>query len=339
MAALRISLRLAGGGLLLLLVVALWLGMTPLPQPLATTSRPEWIGPVHVVDVVAGTVMRAQALRIEDGRITARVPADTLPPAQRAAMLDMDGAYVLPGLWDMHALLIRYAPALDHPLHLAHGVTRIRNILNCAVDGTLDLYPCQGEKRAWNAAVADGSMHGPIIMESGSFPINGPEWRVPGQPAVFDAATPERAAEMVRLVAADPNRPDHLKTYDFIPRDSYFALVAEGLAHGIRTNGHVPAGVRVAEAVAAGHQAIAHARVLPIGCSSAEDQIMAMRIARVPRHEWMALALDAFDPERCAALWTQLKDAGTFISRPWSPAGTRRRRGSPRCWPIRTCRG
>jgi hypothetical protein len=308
------SVRLAGGGLLLLLVVALWLGLTPLPHPSATTTWPAWIGPVQVVDVVTGTVIRAQALHIEDGRITAMVPADALDPAQRAAMLDMDGAYVVPGLWDMHALLIRYAPALDHPLHLAHGVTRIRNILNCAVDGTLDLYPCQGEKRAWKAAVADGELHGPIIMESGSFPINGPEWRVQGQPEVFDAATPERARAMVRLVAADPNRPDHLKTYDLIPRDSYFALVAEGLAHGIRTNGHVPAGVRVAEAVAAGHQAIAHARVLPIGCSSAEDRIMEMRAARSPRHEWMALALDTFDPERCATLWAQMRDAGTFIS-------------------------
>lgn len=52
------------------------MGLTPLPHPAPTTTRPEWIGPVHVVNVVAGTVNRAQALRVEDGRITAMVPAD-----------------------------------------------------------------------------------------------------------------------------------------------------------------------------------------------------------------------------------------------------------------------
>lgn len=294
--------------------VLLYLALTPLPPPANTFTRPTWVGPVQVVDVEAGAVLPDRAIRIADGRIAAIVPVDTLDPEARAALTDVGSAHVMSGLWDMHALSIRYAPALDYPLHLAHGVTRLRNILNCAAEGTFELFPCQSDKRAWNAAVTAGTLAGPVIMESGSFPLNGPGRRPSALPEVFDAATPEQARDMVRLVAADPLRPEHLKAYDHLPRDSYFALVAEGQRHGMRTNGHVPVAVRVGEAVEAGHQAVAHARVLPIGCSGREDEIMALRTARAPRLDWMRLALETYDPAVCAALWARMAAAGTFIS-------------------------
>ncbi len=301
--------------LLAVLVAAiLYLALTPLAPPRVGFATPAWIGPVQVVDAVAETVLADRAIRVEAGRIAAVVPVAELTDAERAALHRPGGSHVISGLWDMHALSIRYAPALDYPLHLAHGVTRLRNILNCAAEGSFELFPCQSDKRAWNAAVADGTLAGPVIMESGSFPLNGPGRRPSAMPEVFDAATPEQVQALVGLIAADPFRPEHLKAYDHLPRDSYFALVEEGLRHGLRTNGHVPVSVRVEEAVAAGHQAIAHARVLPIGCSGREDEIMALRTARAPRLDWMRLAIDTYDPAVCANLWARMAAAGTFIS-------------------------
>lgn len=308
------SLQVLGLTVAVLAGAVFYFAVTPLPRPDIPHTSPVWIGPVHVVDVADGTVHPDQVLRIEGGRIADILPAEGMDPSIGGGLLNMGGAYVVPGLWDMHALLIRYAPALDYPLHLAHGVTRVRNILNCAVTGAVELYPCQPEKRVWNAAVASGGMVGPLVMESGSYPINGPAWKVDGQPDVFDAATPDRTREMVRLISADPDRPDHLKAYDDIPRESYFALVEEGLANGIRTNGHVPLSVSLTEAVEAGHQAIAHARTLPIACTDAEAEIMAMRVAGTPRSQWMALALDRFSRDRCAGPLAAMRAHGTFLS-------------------------
>lgn len=306
--------KLICGMLGLAMAVIIYLASVPLRLLEIGFSVPQWVGPVQVVDVAAGTVLPDRALHIKAGRIAAIVPVSELDGETRRSLTDVGGAHAMPGLWDMHALSIRYAPAMDYPLHLAHGVTRLRNILNCAHEGSFELFPCQSDKRAWNAAVASGTLAGPVIMESGSFPLNGPGRRPSGLPEAFDAATPEQARELVRTMAADPDRPEHLKAYDHLPRDSYFALVEEGLRHGMRTNGHVPVTVRVAEAVDAGHQAIAHARVLPVGCSSREEDIMALRAARARQTDWMRLALDTHDPAVCAALWARMAARGTFIS-------------------------
>jgi imidazolonepropionase-like amidohydrolase len=144
--------------------------------------------------------------------------------------------------------------------------------------------------------------------------VNGPANRHRDTPQSFAAATPEEARALVREVARDPLRPDHIKTYDALPRASFFALMDEARRRGIEVSGHVPVSVGAAEASAAGMKAIAHARVLPIACSSSEAEIIRLRSARRPAAEWMRLALASQDPAKCAGLWRLLKAHGTFVS-------------------------
>jgi len=314
---LKTGIRLLGVLILLLLgmvgAAILWAG-TPLPLPGNRHATPRWIGPVHVVDVLSGTVHPDQVLRIEEGRIAEILPADVLDPLVRRDLVDVGGAYVVPGLWDMHAIPLRYAPSLDFPLHLAHGVTRLRAILNCRQEEKVELHPCQSDKARWSAAIRRGDLSGPIIMGSGSYPITGSSPRLMPGADLFAAATPEQARATVRRIAAQAHRPDHLKTYDGLPRDSYFALMDEARRLGIEVSGHVPAALRLREAATAGHKAIAHARILPIACSSREADIADLRRNRAPQAEWMALALDHADPDGCRALWADLAVQGTFIS-------------------------
>jgi hypothetical protein len=291
-----------------------YLAVTPLPRPGAAFERPAWIGPLQVVDLETGHIAADRALRIESGRIAAIVGMGELSSEERRGLADTGGGFVMPGLWDMHAVLTRYAPSLEHPLYLARGVTRLRNILNCPREGPVNLYPCQSHKQLWNSEVRAGRLVGPLVMGSGSFPVTGPAQRHRDTPESFAAATPEQARELVRGLAQEPLRPDHIKTYDGMPRDSFFALMDEARRQGVEVSGHVPSAVSVAEASSAGLKSVAHARVLPIGCSSREAELMRLRAAGRPSSEWMRLALDSHEPMRCAELWRLLVANGTFVS-------------------------
>ncbi len=292
----------------------LYLAATPLPRSNSTFHTPRWIAPVTIVDVEAAATLDDQALEILDGRIQSIIPASQVPDDARPALFDAAKAYVVPGLWDMHALLTRYAPSIDHPLYVAHGVTRVRNILNCPVEGRVNLHPCHSDKSAWNAEVSRGELVGPIIMGSGSYPIAGPSERHRDAPKDFGAATAAEARGLVRLLAATQGRSDHIKTYDGLSRTSFFALMDEARRAAIEVSGHVPSAISLQEAAAAGFRAVAHARVLPIACSSREAEIMRLRTANAPAVHWMEIALGSYDPSKCRAVWATLREYGTFLS-------------------------
>lgn len=287
------------GGALLALAASVGLAFLPLPAPSAPFEAPEWIGPVHVVDPAAESVLRDRAIRIVDGRIVAVVPAAGLGERERAVLAEAPGPFATPALWDMHAVLTRHADTLELPLQMAHGVTRLRSILNCPHEGRAGLYACQSDKRRWNESIRAGSAAGALTMLSGSHPIE----RLDAPPEAW-----------VNALMRDPDRPDQLKTYDGLPREDFLALLAAARRKGLEVSGHVPAAVPVGEAASAGLRVIAHARVLPIACSSAEPEIMALRGRRGPAVEWMRLALEHFSRPRCEALWRTLRDHGTLIS-------------------------
>ena len=306
--------RIAAGVGAAALLFVVFLAATPLPRQPAAFTRLEWIGPLNVVDAETGTVAPRRALRMEGKRIAAIVPFDALPAEARARLTDGGGAFAVAGLWDMHSVLTRYAPSIEHPLYLAHGVTRLRNVINCPSEGAANLYPCQSHKARWNSHVHAGKLAGPLVMGSGSYPVNGPAKRHRDTPASFAVGSPKGARALVRELARQPHRPDHIKTYDRLPRASFFALMGEARRRGIEVSGHVPVSVSAAEASAAGLKAIAHARILPIACSSREAEIIRLRSAGRPAAEWMRIALASQDPAKCAAFWRLLKANGTFVS-------------------------
>lgn len=305
---------LKGLGLLLLAALAfgVWLAATPLPRTAPRFATPGLLGPVTVVDVQTGRLIPDQAIAIHSGRIRSIVPVAALGSAERRSLVATGGVFAMPGLWDMHAVLTRYAPATEHPVHLAHGVTRLRTIVSCPGAQAVNLHPCPSNKAAWNGDIKAGAMMGPIVMGSGTYPVAGPAHAHPDAPEAASGATPAQARELVRAFSG--GRADHIKTYDGLPRASFFALMDEARRRGVEVSGHVPAAVSVAEAAASGFKAIAHARALPIGCSSREAEIMRLRAGGAPAARWMRIALASQNPAKCASLWATLRRHGSFVS-------------------------
>lgn len=277
-------------------------------------STPRWIGPVSVVDLERGVIQPDLVMHIENGRLLALIPDHMLSDAAKAVLIPAPGPYATAGLWDMHGALTRYAPKVEYPAQLAYGVTRIRSIVSCPKEGAHNVHPCVADVSRWNDAGRSGDIAGPIVMGTGSFPMNGAQRQHADLPPSAAMGSADEARRFVREFNAQTVRPAHIKSYDGLPRDSFLALLDEAKQVGIEVSGHVPVAVPVAAAARAGLKALAHARSLPIGCSSQEEQIIRLRIDKVPRLEWMKRALETQDETVCNQLWRTLKAHGTYVS-------------------------
>jgi len=209
---------------------------------------------VNVVDVESGTVRADRTVVIEADRIRA---ITTTPPAG-ARTIDARGAYMIPGLWDMHVHLgMGGRSALA--LLVANGVTGVRDM-----GGKFDLV------RSWRDSVTAGTLVGPHIEMSGPI-VENAAWlgavrgmltqsgdtvaareldeRIP-------VATPVDARAAVARVAA--LGVTLLKVRNDPPPNAYFALLSEARARGIRVVGHPPQRVSLAQASDSGQASLEH---------------------------------------------------------------------------------
>jgi len=218
----------AGGGVLLvagLLLLWIFLPAPAVPVP----SRSELV----LVDVaVLHPGLRTQhhqTVRIREGRI-ARIrparPADVPSPGAD----DLRGAFVLPGLIDLHVHLFGQSP-LERLLYLAHGVTSVRDLGSPG--------PSQIEARA---ATRRGKLAGPRVFTCGEM--------LDGDPPVWPFARVVRTAregrEAVRELAA--RGADCVKVYEHLEAGVLDSIRQEAARHDLPVVGHVPFGVPFAEA-------------------------------------------------------------------------------------------
>jgi hypothetical protein len=204
----------------------------------------------------------AHDVLVRDGRITAVEPTGSIR-AEGARVIDATGLTLLPGFADVHthpsihssgqmwaSLLGNGATADDLTLpydvlmllYLAGGITRIQ-----VMAGT-------PEYLALRDALRRGQFRGPQLRVAS--PV------IDGYPAVWaptitwqvsDAEGGRTAARRVR-----EDGYDFAKPYTRLPYEAYVAFSAECNALGIERTGHIPAAVRVEEALFRGQRGIAH---------------------------------------------------------------------------------
>lgn len=200
------------------------------------TARPLAFVGVSVVDVAAGRLVPNQTVLVS-GDTIAQVGAEVrIPP--RAQRIDGRGKFLIPGLWDMHAHL-QAAGEEALPLFLANGVTGVRDM------GSDDAFVLPLRDR-----IASGALAGPTVRTSGAMLDDAPaEW--PFRQKVAGAADAAAAVERKQ-------RADFIKVHARLSRDAYFAVLSEAERRGKTVAGHVPEGVTLAEASAAGQRSIEH---------------------------------------------------------------------------------
>ncbi|HEX7150855.1 MAG TPA: amidohydrolase family protein [Thermoanaerobaculia bacterium] len=294
--------------MLLLAIALFFIGVAwPLDelQPVRTTT-PVAIVNVATVDVAAGTLLPAQTVVIDRGRIVA-AGAGVTPP-KNALVVDGRGRYLLPSLWDMHAHVYTVSPLVDLPLNIAYGVTNVRDMQGCPKPGD-PFIACAEEKRLWSAEAVAGKRVGPRIVATTSWMANGPGMakRLGGVPAYFDTANAEQARAFVRHFAG---RAEAIKVYDRLPRESYFAIVDEARRLRMDVVGHRPHAVSAIEA-AAHQKSIEHARFLLHESFAGAAELRAKGGTPAWKENRRRI-LGEHDPRMAQAIFAAMKAHGTW---------------------------
>ena len=190
---------------------------------------------VTVVDVANGAELKDQTVKIEANRIVFAGPTQEADSAMPGAV-NAHGAYLIPGLWDMH---IHVHDTYELPLYIANGVTGVR------------IMSGERDTSAYRAGLARQSLSPEIYLASAIVDGSSPVW--PGSIVVKNAADARREADEIKTGGAD-----FIKVYTRLSRDAYFALAEEAKLQHIPFEGHVPDAITAQEASAAGQRSIEH---------------------------------------------------------------------------------
>jgi imidazolonepropionase-like amidohydrolase len=192
------------------------LALILLAVPLSILERPGDLRPVdntqdillenaHIIDVAAGEVIAGQKLLLSGGRIRA-IGADLPEKRQGLRIIDLHGAYVMPGLFDMHVHLHdrKYLGT-----YLAHGVTTVRNMRGLPMH------------LRWKRELAAGEWLGSNLITSSPV-LDGEKYAHALQQVVV---SPERARELVRQYHEDGY--DLIKAYGYLDKDVFSAIIEQ----------------------------------------------------------------------------------------------------------------
>jgi imidazolonepropionase-like amidohydrolase len=205
---------------------------------------------VNLIPMTSETVIENQTVLVSGSDIIDIGPADELEIPRGAQVIDGKGAYLMPGLADMHAHTRistgQWAQPWEDPkiwpvhplnLYLANGVTTIRDLNAQDEPGT---YPRQLQED-----IRAGRRVGPTIYTSGE--------KLDGSPL----EDPEG------LVRQNHERGyDLLKLYSFLSVDDFQAVMREAKKLGLYTAGHIPYSVGLEGVLSAGMDEIAHVEEL-----------------------------------------------------------------------------
>ena len=273
---------------------------------------------VTVIDGTDGPARAATTVIVRDGRIAAVTADASARLPEDAERLDGSGRFLIPALIDAHVHLANRpeheAPAaMLLPSLVAHGVLAVRDM-----GGDLD------RVIAMRAAIAAGTLVGPVIITPGPF-IDGPQDR---SATVFPVATPAEAAAAVRALAS--RQVDFIKVQAGLTPVLWRATLDAARAAHLSVAGHVPEAMSAFDVVSGGQRSVEHVSpALPgdagLMVSVSRDEV-ALRAEmraiaagwaqpdpdraalRARNRELQRRLIASVDPARAAALFTAMRE-------------------------------
>ena len=258
---------------------------------------------VNVVGMRDGAVARGLTVVIKHGRINGVAKVGFVGQGRNIQIVNANGKYMVPGLWDMHVHSAFVSPAWDekviYPLYIANGVTGVRDM-----GGDPDVLEDRRNR------IDRGDLLGPHLILAGPFLAAGKSDR-----QTIAVNTPEDARQAVDAVKK--RGLDFVKILS-VSRESYFAVADESAKERIPFAGHVPHSVSVREAATAGQKSIEHLTGVLLACSSREDELRAQGLAALGKRDYAAYQklgpqiIATYDPAKAGALFLQLAQSNTW---------------------------
>lgn len=261
---------------------------------------------VNVIDVVAGKSIAGQTVIVRGARIAVIGPAASTVVPAGARVVNGQGHYLIPGLWDMHVhlrsnpvdrdkvLAEENAAMLD--LFVVHGVTGVREM-----GGDLS-----EQVFAWREAIRNGKRSGPRIVTPGrKLDVAEPAW--PGSIAVTTTEEARNAVVQMKQAGAD-----FIKVYfNQVEPPVFKAVMEEAHGSGLQVVGHLPPNLSLQTAFELGLDGIEHS-TLEAFPQAEHDRFAAEAAARRKRNLAMDTAESArrrmflHDPKEAKRLYAML---------------------------------
>ena len=193
---------------------------------------------VNVIDVVNGTTVPSQTMTIDNGKINAIIPFSDSDEFNSEFVIDGEGKYIMPSLWDMHT---HYTTSSEYNgflnLFIANGVLGVRDLW-----GDLD---SRDSITASNDLAPTIYLSGAII--DGSFTL------------LQGSLQPKNTEEAIKMVdSLHQNGADFIKVYDDISEDIYRAIATRCNELELPFAGHVPMAVKTEIASEMGQKSMEH---------------------------------------------------------------------------------
>ncbi|MFN0178763.1 MAG: amidohydrolase family protein [Gemmatimonadales bacterium] len=302
----------------------LFLVTTPLATAVAQSAPPLVLVGVQLVESRRAGPVRA-TVTIANGVITGIEETDRprgRPPVG-AQVIELQGRYLIPGLWDMHVHTTAAVggppqlvgnPDYFFPLFVRHGVVGVRDM-----SGDLPALV------RWRDDIAAGRRLGPRLVVTGG---KVGQWERPVAPGAGPIRSDgDVAAALDALIAGGA---DFIKA-EGMDMDRLRLVATLGRERGRPVVGHVAETSFLAEAAELGMKSVEHLHGAVAGCSAVEAEVVArarrsdgwweglmVRLgiwSRAKRYEARSLAaVEAPDAARCRALAARLVAAGTWLT-------------------------
>jgi imidazolonepropionase-like amidohydrolase len=244
----------------------------------------------NLFDARTGESRPGTTVVVAGNRIQAVGPDGSVAVPAGAEVIDAGGKALLPGLFDMHVHL----GMIDGPLHLAAGVTSVRDLAN-------DTTVAPRVAADWNAGVKVGPR---VVVMAGFIDGSGPF----AGPTGVRVDTPEQGLAAVEMYARLGYR--HIKLYSSLKPELVPAIVEAAHARGMRVSGHIPEGMTAEQAVRAGFDEVQHTNMLVLNFLSDTLDTRTPQRFSGPAQEAANLDLDSYEMRAFVAL---LRERGTVI--------------------------
>jgi imidazolonepropionase-like amidohydrolase len=204
---------------------------------------------VNLIPMTDERVIENQMVLVKGKKIIAFGPSGEVAVPENKSIIDGAGAFLMPGLADMHmhtsnAWLTDDWPVCPLDLYLANAVTTIRDFQTCGTDNLL--VPCLRNE------IAQDSRDGPTIYTCGVI--------LGGHQTLSDAFGTENPQKI--LTRLKDSEYDFIKFYSYVPREKFKEFITAAKHLGIYTAGHMPYGIGLDGIRSAGMQEIAHVEEL-----------------------------------------------------------------------------
>jgi len=192
---------------------------------------------VTLISVNQGRAIPDQAVLVQKGRITRIGSSKSIKRSPGTRIIDAHGLFLAPGLCDMH--VHQLVSSSQQLLNLMEGVTSVRD---------MDGFPWTLRMRE---TVRQGKLLAPNMYVTGQI-LN-------GSPMDFYArvvTTPEEGRAAVREDKAAGY--DFIKVHNVLKPEVYEAILEEAQRQKIDVVGHIPHGIKVADAIRLGQKTMEH---------------------------------------------------------------------------------